>query len=181
MYRSAGRTALGGTGRHLSDRGRRMLGDKGYPTLGGCWTDARVRDRRLAESWGDHAGLPRPAGRMLRGRTVPGSEPLGSPAWVLLLCWSLAACCTGAMALQPPSITALRMPAELPRPGESVTVSCEALSELPEMTLLYWLENGFFVESLHPDGASLGSAETKASDQQEASGELDACHRRSKT
>lgn len=37
--------------------------------------------------------------------------------------------------------------------GESVTVSCEALSELPEMTLLYWLENGFFVESLHPDGA----------------------------
>ncbi|XP_064581889.1 interleukin-18-binding protein isoform X2 [Zonotrichia leucophrys gambelii] len=134
MYRSAGRTALGGTGRHLSDRGRRMLG-----------------------------------------------EPLGSPALVLLLCWSLAACCTGAMALQLPSITALRMPAELPRPGESVTVSCEALSELPEMTLLYWLENGFFVESLHPDGASLGSAETKASDQQEASGELDACHRRSKT
>ncbi|XP_059322743.1 interleukin-18-binding protein isoform X1 [Ammospiza nelsoni] len=106
MYRSAGRTALGGTGRHLSDRGRRMLG-----------------------------------------------EPLGSPAWVLLLCWSLAACCTGAMALQPPSITTLRMPAELPRPGESVTVSCEALSELPEMTLLYWLENGSFVESLHPDGA----------------------------
>ncbi|XP_054126397.1 interleukin-18-binding protein [Melozone crissalis] len=80
-------------------------------------------------------------------------EPLGSPAWVLLLCWSLAACCTGAMALQPPSITALQMPAELPRPGESVTVSCEALSELPEMTLLYWLENGSFVESLHPDGA----------------------------
>lgn len=37
--------------------------------------------------------------------------------------------------------------------GKSVTVSCEALSELPEMTLLYWLENGFFVESLHPDGA----------------------------
>lgn len=37
--------------------------------------------------------------------------------------------------------------------GESVTVSCEALSELPELTLLYWLENGFFVESLHPDGA----------------------------
>ncbi|XP_072775129.1 interleukin-18-binding protein isoform X4 [Taeniopygia guttata] len=57
------------------------------------------------------------------------------------------------MALQPPSITILQMPAELPRPGESVTVSCEALSELPELTLLYWLENSSFVESLHPDGA----------------------------
>nr|XP_031361901.1 interleukin-18-binding protein [Lonchura striata domestica] len=106
MYRSGGRTALGGASRDLSDPGRRMLG-----------------------------------------------EPLRSPAWTLLLCWGLAACCTGAMALQPPSITILRMPAELPRPGESVTVSCEALSELPELTLLYWLENGSFVESLHPDGA----------------------------
>ncbi|XP_041325451.1 interleukin-18-binding protein isoform X1 [Pyrgilauda ruficollis] len=106
MYRSGGRTALGGTSHDLSDPGRRMLG-----------------------------------------------EPLGSPARILLLCWGLAACCTGAMALQPPSITTLQMPAELPHPGESVTVSCEALSELPESTLLYWLENGFFVESLHPDGA----------------------------
>ncbi|KAL2311537.1 hypothetical protein Nmel_003260 [Mimus melanotis] len=59
----------------------------------------------------------------------------------------------GAMALQPPSITILRVPAELPRPGESVTVSCEAWSELPELTLLYWLENSSFVETLHPDGA----------------------------
>uniref|UniRef100_A0A8C3QMZ5 Ig-like domain-containing protein n=1 Tax=Cyanoderma ruficeps TaxID=181631 RepID=A0A8C3QMZ5_9PASS len=40
-----------------------------------------------------------------------------------------------------------------PAAGESVTVSCEAVSGLPEFTLLYWLENGFFVESLHPDGA----------------------------
>uniref|UniRef100_A0A8C3DW97 Uncharacterized protein n=1 Tax=Corvus moneduloides TaxID=1196302 RepID=A0A8C3DW97_CORMO len=40
-----------------------------------------------------------------------------------------------------------------PAAGESVTVSCEALSGLPELTLLYWLENGSFVESLHPDGA----------------------------
>lgn len=40
-----------------------------------------------------------------------------------------------------------------PASGESVTVSCEALSALPELTLLYWLENGSFVESLHPDGA----------------------------
>ncbi|XP_064266861.1 interleukin-18-binding protein isoform X2 [Passer domesticus] len=98
-------------------------------------------------AWGDTShDLSDPGGRML-------GEPLGSPAWILLLCWGLAACCTGAMALQPPSITTLRMPAELPRPGESVTVSCEAWSELPELTLLYWLENGFFVESLHPDGA----------------------------
>ncbi|XP_014737511.1 PREDICTED: interleukin-18-binding protein [Sturnus vulgaris] len=57
------------------------------------------------------------------------------------------------MALQSPSITVLRVPAELPRPGENVTVSCEAWSGLPELTLLYWLENGSFVESLHPDGA----------------------------
>ncbi|XP_066065499.1 interleukin-18-binding protein isoform X2 [Chamaea fasciata] len=64
------------------------------------------------------------------GRRMLG-EPRGHPAWILLLCWSLATCCT----------------------GESMTVSCEALSGLPEFTLLYWLENGFFVESLHPDGA----------------------------
>ncbi|KAF1535305.1 Interleukin-18-binding protein, partial [Eudyptes schlegeli] len=57
------------------------------------------------------------------------------------------------MALQPPSITILRMPAELPPPGESMTVSCEAVSGLPELTLLYWLGNGSFVEKLHPDGA----------------------------
>ncbi|NXC82477.1 I18BP protein, partial [Cercotrichas coryphoeus] len=57
------------------------------------------------------------------------------------------------MASQPPSISVLWVPAELPCPGESVTVSCEAWSELPELTLLYWLENGSFVESLHPDGA----------------------------
>ncbi|KAF1506281.1 Interleukin-18-binding protein, partial [Eudyptula minor novaehollandiae] len=55
--------------------------------------------------------------------------------------------------LQPPSITVLRMPAELPAPGESMTVSCEAVSGLPELTLLYWLGNGSFVEKLHPDGA----------------------------
>ncbi|NXG10833.1 I18BP protein, partial [Sakesphorus luctuosus] len=57
------------------------------------------------------------------------------------------------MALQLPRITILRMPAEHPHPGESVTVSCEATSELPELTLLYWLGNGSFVESLHPGGA----------------------------
>ncbi|GAB0181056.1 hypothetical protein GRJ2_000570900 [Grus japonensis] len=37
--------------------------------------------------------------------------------------------------------------------GESVTVWCEAVSSLPELTLLYWLGNGSFVEKLHPDGA----------------------------
>ncbi|NXF41173.1 I18BP protein, partial [Nyctibius bracteatus] len=57
------------------------------------------------------------------------------------------------MALQPPSITVLRMPAETPCLGDSVTVSCEATSGLPELTLLYWLGNGSFVEKLHPDGA----------------------------
>ncbi|XP_072707136.1 interleukin-18-binding protein isoform X2 [Ciconia boyciana] len=79
----------------------------------------------------------------------------GPPARLLLplLCWALASRCTGAMALQPPSITVVQMPAEPPRPGESVTVSCEAVSGLPELTLLYWLGNGSFVEKLHPDGA----------------------------
>lgn len=38
-------------------------------------------------------------------------------------------------------------------PGERVTVSCGAVSGLPELTLLYWLGNGSFVEKLHPDGA----------------------------
>ncbi|XP_074428288.1 interleukin-18-binding protein [Larus michahellis] len=84
----------------------------------------------------------------------PARTP-GPPAWLLLslLCWALASHRTAAMALQPPSITDLRMPAEPPRPGERVTVSCEATSVLPELTLLYWLGNGSFVEKLHPDGA----------------------------
>lgn len=34
-----------------------------------------------------------------------------------------------------------------------MTVSCGAVSGLPELTLLYWLGNGSFVEKLHPDGA----------------------------
>ncbi|CAM9600023.1 unnamed protein product [Bubo scandiacus] len=37
--------------------------------------------------------------------------------------------------------------------GESVSVWCEAASGLPELTLLYWLGNGSFIEKLHPDGA----------------------------
>ncbi|GAB0181054.1 interleukin-18-binding protein [Grus japonensis] len=79
----------------------------------------------------------------------------GSPARLLLplLCWALASCRTGAMALQPPSITVLQTLSEPPRLGESVTVWCEAVSSLPELTLLYWLGNGSFVEKLHPDGA----------------------------
>ncbi|XP_071429574.1 interleukin-18-binding protein isoform X2 [Pithys albifrons albifrons] len=95
----------------------------------GCW------DRPRRADYGE--GLPR------------------HPACLLLLlpCWTLAIRCAGAMALQLPRITILRMPAEQPHPGESVTVSCEATSELPELTLLYWLGNGSFVESLHPDGA----------------------------
>ncbi|XP_050189644.1 interleukin-18-binding protein isoform X3 [Myiozetetes cayanensis] len=81
--------------------------------------------------------------------------PPGPSAWFLLLlpCWALAVLCAGAMALQLPSITTLRMPAEAPCPGKSVTVSCEVTSGLPELTLLYWLANGSFVESLYPDGA----------------------------
>uniref|UniRef100_A0A8B9QMY2 Interleukin-18-binding protein-like domain-containing protein n=1 Tax=Apteryx owenii TaxID=8824 RepID=A0A8B9QMY2_APTOW len=35
----------------------------------------------------------------------------------------------------------------------TVTVSCTALSSLPDLTLLYWLGNGSFVEKLYPDGA----------------------------
>ncbi|XP_053936714.1 interleukin-18-binding protein isoform X1 [Cuculus canorus] len=70
-----------------------------------------------------------------------------------LLCWTLVSCPTGAMALQRPSITALRTPQRPPRLGESVNVSCEAVSGFPEFTLLYWLGNGSFVEKLHPDGA----------------------------
>ncbi|XP_075578189.1 interleukin-18-binding protein [Pelecanus crispus] len=93
---------------------------------------------------------------------MPSAEPHlcptgtpGPPARLLLplLCWALALRCTGAMALQPPHITLLQMPKEPPRPGESVTLSCEAVSGLPEFTLLYWLGNGSFVETLHPDGA----------------------------
>lgn len=57
MYRSGGRTALGGTSRDLSDPGRRMLGGTGYPRLGGCWADTRVRDHRLGQSWGYHGQL----------------------------------------------------------------------------------------------------------------------------
>ncbi|XP_061876308.1 interleukin-18-binding protein [Colius striatus] len=82
-------------------------------------------------------GTPRPPARLL----LP------------LLCWALAPPGTDAAALQPPTITELRMPAEPPRPGQSVRVRCEASSALPELTLLYWLGNGSFVEQLQPDGA----------------------------
>ncbi|XP_015707963.1 interleukin-18-binding protein [Coturnix japonica] len=35
--------------------------------------------------------------------------------------------------------------------GSNVSVSCEAESAHPELTLLYWLGNGSFVEQLQPD------------------------------
>ncbi|XP_074006571.1 interleukin-18-binding protein-like [Numenius arquata] len=78
----------------------------------------------------------------------------GPPAQLLLplLCWALTSPSTGKWG-QPPSITNLRMPAEPPRLGEKVRVSCEAVSVLPELTLLYWLGNGSFLEKLYPDGA----------------------------
>ncbi|XP_062492577.1 interleukin-18-binding protein [Pezoporus occidentalis] len=45
-------------------------------------------------------------------------------------------------------------PARARAAGESVTARCEALSALPELTLLYWLGNGSFVERLPPAGAA---------------------------
>ncbi|XP_067145627.1 interleukin-18-binding protein, partial [Apteryx mantelli] len=59
----------------------------------------------------------------------------------------------GATALQLPNVTFLGVPPQPPRLGDSVTVSCTALSSLPDLTLLYWLGNGSFVEKLYPDGA----------------------------
>lgn len=70
-----------------------------------------------------------------------GNVPLSWGGWLCLCLEGTGDSCS------PPTL----MP--LLAAGESVTVSCEALSELPELTLLYWLENGSFVESLHPDGA----------------------------
>lgn len=55
------------------------------------------------------------------------------------------------MALQPPRITRLSTPAQPPQMGSNVSVSCEAESALPELTLLYWLGNGSFVEQLQPN------------------------------
>ncbi|OPJ80332.1 hypothetical protein AV530_009065 [Patagioenas fasciata monilis] len=84
----------------------------------------------------------------------PARHP-GAAARVLLslLCWALVSPRMGAMALQLPHITVLQLSAEPPRLGEKLTVSCEAASDLPEFTLLYWLGNGSFVEKLHQDGA----------------------------
>ncbi|XP_062443220.1 interleukin-18-binding protein [Rhea pennata] len=88
---------------------------------------------------------------------VPMRVPVPAPRIRLLLtllCWATAARSPGAAAQPPPlSITLLGVPAEPPRPGDNVTVSCKALSGLPELTLLYWLGNGSFVETLYPDGA----------------------------
>lgn len=51
--------------------------------------------------------------------------------------------------LPPPPV-----PAHVPPcTGCRVKISCEAVSSLPEVTLLYWLGNGSFIEKLHPDGA----------------------------
>ncbi|XP_064000208.1 interleukin-18-binding protein isoform X2 [Pogoniulus pusillus] len=58
----------------------------------------------------------------------------------------------GAVGLQPPSITSLRTPAQRPHLGAKVRVSCHARSSLPQLSLLYWLGNGSFVESLRPEG-----------------------------
>ncbi|XP_042667321.1 interleukin-18-binding protein [Centrocercus urophasianus] len=67
-----------------------------------------------------------------------------------LLCCAFASC-SAAMAPQPPRITRLRIPAQPPHMGSNVSVSCEAESAHPELTLLYWLANGSFVEQLQPN------------------------------
>ncbi|XP_048807835.1 interleukin-18-binding protein isoform X2 [Lagopus muta] len=67
-----------------------------------------------------------------------------------LLCCAFASC-SAAMAPQPPRITWLRIPAQPPQMGSNVSVSCEAESAHPELTLLYWLANGSFVEQLQPN------------------------------
>uniref|UniRef100_A0A663EST6 Ig-like domain-containing protein n=1 Tax=Aquila chrysaetos chrysaetos TaxID=223781 RepID=A0A663EST6_AQUCH len=86
----------------------------------------------------------------------------GPPARLLLplLCCALAARCTGCTCGQgqtaPGGTGDPRSPSDPASPlapGKSVMVSCEAVSSLPELTLLYWLGNGSFVEKLHPDGA----------------------------
>nr|CAC5339499.1 Interleukin-18 binding protein [Gallus gallus] len=68
-----------------------------------------------------------------------------------LLCCAFASGSAAAMALQPPRITRLSTPAQPPQMGSNVSVSCEAESALPELTLLYWLGNGSFVEQLQPN------------------------------
>uniref|UniRef100_A0A8V5GPN6 Uncharacterized protein n=1 Tax=Melopsittacus undulatus TaxID=13146 RepID=A0A8V5GPN6_MELUD len=53
-----------------------------------------------------------------------------------------------------PSCGPRRAPPAQVGPGDSVTARCEALSALPELTLLYWLGNGSFVEQLPPHGSA---------------------------
>ncbi|XP_074716905.1 interleukin-18-binding protein [Strix uralensis] len=131
-----------------------------------CWAGAGPAGAaRPGGGGGGSSGgppVPGPCPRWLlpRGPGVPpvlqpDFGPPAPPARLLLplLCWALASRCTGAMPLQPPRITALQKPTQPPHPGESVRVWCEAASGLPELTLLYWLGNGSFIEKLHPDGA----------------------------
>ncbi|KAM9019820.1 interleukin-18-binding protein isoform 1-T1 [Ara ararauna] len=96
--------------------------------------------------------VPNTGTRVLDPDLAMGTPP--ARLLLSLLCWALTSRCTGAMALQPPSITLLRPPARPPRPGDSVTARCEALSTLPDLTLIYWLGNGSFVEQLPPAGAA---------------------------
>lgn len=69
-----------------------------------------------------------------------------------LFCCAFASCsAAAAIAPQSPRITRLNAPAQPPQMGSNVSVSCEAESAHPELTLLYWLGNGSFVEQLQPD------------------------------
>ncbi|XP_031456970.1 interleukin-18-binding protein isoform X2 [Phasianus colchicus] len=100
-----------------------------------------------------HRSLPIKRRRPERCRTMaPCSHPdVPSGRLVLpLLCCAFASC-SAAMVLQSPRITRLKTPAQPPQMGSKVSVSCEAESAHPDLTLLYWLGNGSFVEQLQPN------------------------------
>ncbi|XP_030412153.1 interleukin-18-binding protein isoform X2 [Gopherus evgoodei] len=57
-----------------------------------------------------------------------------------------------ASSLRPEIITPLK-PVKSPTLGKWFSVSCQAQSPFPRMTLIYWLANGSFVEDRYPDEA----------------------------
>ncbi|XP_005292241.2 interleukin-18-binding protein [Chrysemys picta bellii] len=57
-----------------------------------------------------------------------------------------------ASSLRPEIISPLK-PVKSPTLGKRFSVSCQAQSSFPRMTLIYWLANGSFVEDRYPDGA----------------------------
>ncbi|XP_019381188.1 PREDICTED: interleukin-18-binding protein isoform X1 [Gavialis gangeticus] len=85
----------------------------------------------------------------------PGAGPRRVGAWLslVLLCGCIQLCHMDASSKLLPEIIYPLKP--LPRPplGANFSVSCEAKSAFPDMTLMYWLANRSFVEKLYPDGA----------------------------